>query len=181
MGVDPPQLHHRSLDLDRHLMRTRLGAMRPVLQPVDPVSLVAAQPPVQRLTSHPVPGRHLGHRPSLIQDFEHRLQSLFHNPEHHQRHADLPDSTHNGQASGNRCHQSTESNVTDQPQQVSHLNRHDVTHQPNTQCPLSTELVHPHTSSHWLTPGVIGLSRIRTGRPAVGASASSSYGVVRNV
>ena len=47
-------------------------------------------------------------------------------------HADLPDSTHDGQASGNRCHQSTESNVTDQPEQVSHLNRHDVTHQPNS-------------------------------------------------
>jgi hypothetical protein len=55
------QLAH-CLDLGRGLMGTGPGAMGAVLQPGQPFSSIAAQPPMDRLATHPVAVGHLGDR-----------------------------------------------------------------------------------------------------------------------
>lgn len=79
----PPQLQHRRLHLGRHLMRTTLGPMRPIREPLQASGLVTGQPRMQRLPRHPDLARHLRNRQPVTDDGQHRLIPLL-------GHADLP-------------------------------------------------------------------------------------------
>jgi hypothetical protein len=54
--MSPTHLHHPSLHPNRHLMRTRHRLRAPIHQTGQPVRGVAAQPPMNRLPSHPKTG-----------------------------------------------------------------------------------------------------------------------------
>jgi hypothetical protein len=56
------QLTHLSFDLDRGLMGTGPRAMGAILQPGQSISLIAAQPAMDRLATHPVAVGHLSDR-----------------------------------------------------------------------------------------------------------------------
>ena len=63
---------------------------RPVRQPRQAPRRVAAQPPMNRLTRHPIPRRHLGDRHALAQDLQHRRMPLLHQTQLHQHDDPLP-------------------------------------------------------------------------------------------
>ncbi len=81
--MSTPHLHHPSLDLHRHLMRTRLRLRRPVNQTSQPLGRIPAQPHMHRLPGYPITASHISHqRPP--KDLQHRLIPLLHNTQLHQ-------------------------------------------------------------------------------------------------
>ncbi len=74
-----PRLHHR-----RHLMRARQRPRRPIRQPPKPVGRIAPQPVVQRLARHAIAASHVGDRRTIVDDLEHRLIALLHQPQLHE-------------------------------------------------------------------------------------------------
>ena len=58
------------IDHGCHLVRTRLRLRRLIHQTHQPTIGIAPQPPVHRLTGHPVAASHIGHRRTIVEDLE---------------------------------------------------------------------------------------------------------------
>jgi hypothetical protein len=112
----PAQLAHRGVDLDRGLVRTELGPMRPVDQPTQAVIPIAGQPRVHGLARHPdlrghcpdrLPGQHGQHRPIALLD-NGQLDKHRSRPPAARR----PQTTYSQQADHGHCQPSGETDVS---------------------------------------------------------------------
>jgi hypothetical protein len=82
-GMLPAQLTHRGLHLGRRLVRTELGAVRPIHQPAQALVPIAAQPRVHGLARDPDLGGHPCHR-LASEHSQHRPIALLNNGQLHQ-------------------------------------------------------------------------------------------------
>jgi hypothetical protein len=69
----PRDLH---LDLGRHLVRAPARAMRAIPEALQAARFVLDQPRMHRLTRHPEPRRHIGHRLAITDHGQHSLIPL---------------------------------------------------------------------------------------------------------
>jgi hypothetical protein len=82
-GMVMTHLDDARLDHRRHLMRTRRRHRRPVHQAHHALIRVLPQPPMDRLTAHPIASRNPDHRRS-VEHLVHRRHPLIHDPQLHQ-------------------------------------------------------------------------------------------------
>jgi hypothetical protein len=87
--MDPAQLEDPRLGARWHLVGTGVGMLGPVCQPAQSFVGIAAQPRVHGLSADAIAAGHLGHARGALQDLEHGLKSLFHEPQLHQHDGDL--------------------------------------------------------------------------------------------
>ncbi len=88
--MDPPQLQDPRFGAWGHLVWAGVGLRTPVSQAGQALFGIAPQPGVHGLAAYPIAAGDVSDARPTVEDLQHRLIPLFHEPQLHQHGHDLP-------------------------------------------------------------------------------------------